>query len=674
MVQIELGLRRGIVSGLAKWTYFDKNETAERTLFSVRRYWPLIRTAELVFMQLMRSIRATMALLGMACCVGCAPQSSVVDISHQAQVSTSDILGVTVDYLMGEQQFAIAEIEEKVSTGLSRWISADPATIADSTWTVDPMIETLPAEVKSLVNDLDTENFKTSDAHFLQGQVWFKALAETICARKIVRNFWPPLMDAANQATNTGDIDPFLTSIRAAHPEFDDEQTAKLLDACKLFDWTVRNVLLVERRDWPSSETIGTDQVVEADPAWPPSCGVAGPGYQRFNWQILLYGRGDDIERARVFAQLASQRGLDVVLLAFQTESDSSAPNEKLTIWLPALALGEHLVLFDTRLGMPLPTGDNGRFATLADIKSNPEILRALDLTVEESTSDDSDYWLRPETAAAPVVALIDAPLESLTKRMAILERNLTGNQRLTCSSRPTALAERLKSNSLIAEVRLLSSEFCVHQYRQALNQALQQIRFNADIADKLSWMFSEEEYVDNYVRFRTAKNKYFMNKLDSPPGIKQVGAKEMLSLMIVRYTDELINNLQENRNILIALGLQSENMSVLDYQRRLEAVKNQMRLVRGDANYFLALCHLESDNPSTALIWLDRVPALDNRNYWEHGTPYLEGRAHEMLDQVDLAIEKYNRGKDEPTLAPQAHGNLIRSRLLKRPRAAASN
>jgi hypothetical protein len=59
-------------------------------------------------------------------------------------------------------------------------------------------------------------------------------------------------------------------------------------------------------------------------------------------------------------------------------------------------------------------------------------------------------------------------------------------------------------------------------------------------------------------------------------------------------------------------------------------------------------------------------VPALDNRNYWEHGTPYLEGRAHEMLDQIDQAIEKYQRGKDEPTLAPQTHGNLIRARLLK--------
>ncbi len=597
--------------------------------------------------------------------LGCGPQAAVVDVSSQTQVATTDVLGVTIDYLFSEQQFAMTEIEEKVSGGLSRWISADPETVAKFDWLPDPLLESLPPEVKPLLDDLASENFKTSDAHYLQGQIWLKSLAATIVARPVVRNFWPPLSRQVDLANN-GDAgeDPFAAALQAAHPELSADQLKQLVDACKLFDWTIRNVLLLERTAWPSAQEVDEESVVSGESKWPPSCGVAGPGYQRFNWQLLLYGRGDDLERGRIFAQLAHQRNIDVVQLALKTQSDSYAPNEQLTPWINAVVIGEHLFLFDTRLGLPIPSSADGRIATMAEMKANPELLKSLDLSVSESTSDDSNYWLQVDLAS-PVVALIDAPLESLSKRMAVLERNLTGAQRVVCSSRPSQLAERLKSNPLIQDVRLFSAEFYVHQYRDALLKGLQQIRFNADIAEKLFWMFTDEEYVDNYVRLRTAKNKYFLNKLESPPGIERIGAKEMFSQMIVRYTDDLINNLQQYTTIHASLGLH-DHLPALEFQQRLEAVKNQMRLVRGDANYFLSLCHLESDNPSTALIWLKRVSALDNRDHWKNGVPYLQGRSQEMLNEFAQAIARYEIGKDDEKLAPQTHGNLIRARLLK--------
>ncbi len=609
-------------------------------------------------------------VVGFCICIamsGCTPQATVVDVSTQVQMASSDNLDVTIDYLFSEDQFAMNEIEEKVSGGLNRWISDESVTFDEFAWQPDPLLETLPTEVKPLLDDLASENFKALDPHYLQGQIWFKALADTITSRPVFRTFWPPLTKQINAIAATESIDDaFPKALRAVHPELSDEQARHLADACKLFDWTIRNVYLLDRAGWPSPQDVDEKYLAEVDSKWAPSSGVGGPGYQRFNWQLLTYGRGDDLERARVFAQLAQQRNIDVVMLAFASPTDSSAPNDKLTPWLPAVVIGEHLFLFDTRLGLPIPGTAEGRFATLADVRKNPRLVKSLDLTVDESTSDDSDYWLDSEILSAPVVALIDAPLESLTKRMAVLERSLTGQKRIVCTSHPSQFAERLKSNPLIQDVRLWPAEFYVHQFRAGVNEGIQQSRFNADIRDRLAWHYGDEEYIDGYVRLRTAKNKYFLNKLESPRGVKVKGAFELFSTMIVIYTDDLIDNLDNHETVLHAVGIQRKALSQLEYQQRLAAVKAQMRLVRGDATYFLGLCHLENNDPSTANTWFARVEALDNRGHWKASVPYLAGRAHEMLDQNEDAIALYQIGQNDTKLGPQTHGNLIRARLIK--------
>ena len=118
---------------------------------------------------------------------GCSPQATIVDDSTQIQVPSSDNLDVTIDYLFSEDQFAMSEIEEKVSGGLSRWIFAEKDKIDQFEWHHDPLLETVPAEVKPLVDELNRENFKTMDSHYLQGQIRFKSLGESITARPVVR-------------------------------------------------------------------------------------------------------------------------------------------------------------------------------------------------------------------------------------------------------------------------------------------------------------------------------------------------------------------------------------------------------------------------------------------------------------------------------------------------------
>jgi hypothetical protein len=607
------------------------------------------------------------ALLLIAAAAGCAQRQDASIVANQFEVASVENLDVTIDYLFGDEQYALTELEEKVSGGLNRWLAAEKSTFDGFAWHADPLTESLPAELKPLLDDLPADTFRTQDAHYLQGQIWMKTLAESIVNRPAFRHAWPPLsreIDEALAQSSSGDA--LATALKVAHAELDDEQAGQLASAFKLFDWTVRNVLLLPRAAWPSEQGVSANYLVESEDPWPPSRGVIGPGYQRLNWQTLIYGRGDDIERARIFVQLARQREIDAVILAFSRTSESAAPNDSLTIWLPAVALGDQLYLFDTRLGLPIPGPAGGRIATLADVKQNPQLLKGLDLTADESTSDDSKYWLGPEFVSSPVVALVDAPLESLSKRMAILERNLTGTKRIICTSQPTRLAERLKGNPLIQETRLLPAEFSARQFRQAVKTGLDQSRFSADIRERLGWHYSEEDYVDSYVRLRTAKNKYFWHKFESQRGVKVKGALEQFSTMVVVYTDDFINKLESNTNVLQALGLQAQGMSTLEYQQRLAAIKSYMRLVRGDATYFLALCHLEGGNPSTANTWLGRVGVLDERGQWKLGVPYLSSRAHEQLGEFADAIGQLQVGRNDAKLQPQTLGNLLRVRLIK--------
>ena len=110
--------------------------------------------------------------------------------------------------------------------------------------------------------------------------------------------------------------------------------------ATALFDWIVRNVQL------------------DADSAALP--------YRP--WEVLINGHGTAEQRAWVFALMARQLGLDVVVLEVPDANPPAAGKSK--FWLPALLSDGKLYLFDTRLGLPIPGKDGQGVATLADLAS----------------------------------------------------------------------------------------------------------------------------------------------------------------------------------------------------------------------------------------------------------------------------------------------------------------
>ena len=195
------------------------------------------------------------------------------------------------------------------------------------------------------------------------------------------------------------------------------EDSAALATAQSLFDWVVRNIQL---------ERDGAIEVPHL------------PG------ETLLFGRGTAADRAWIFALLARQQRLDVVMLALPSKEASAEPR----LWLPALFLDGELYLFDTRLGLPILGPDGKPVATLNDVLADEKLLRNLDV----------DEQRRYPVAAGDlerVAVLVEGSPMYLSERMRLVEAELPGKESLVITTRPAALAERIKSHPHVESVRL---------------------------------------------------------------------------------------------------------------------------------------------------------------------------------------------------------------------------
>ena len=145
-----------------------------------------------------------------------------------------------------------------------------------------------------------------------------------------------------------------------------------------------------------------------------------------------MYSRGDYVDRAKLVLLYAELSGIDAVMFTIDD-----------TPWCIGLAVGGKYYLFDTKLGMPIPGEKIGTIATLADVRSNPELLESLDLTVDESLKDETKYWVQPDDLAKLKAKLFVTP-EGISNRISQLESKLTGDSRLKLASRPEEIIARL--------------------------------------------------------------------------------------------------------------------------------------------------------------------------------------------------------------------------------------
>ena len=130
-----------------------------------------------------------------------------------------------------------------------------------------------------------------------------------------------------------------------------------------------------------------------------------------------MLGHGTAVDRAWLFALLARQIDLDVVLLYLP---QAAGPDESptLTLWTVGILHNGEIYLFDPTYGLPLP-GPDQSIATLTDVQQNAALLRAWDTA-------EKPYWVT-KAMVEQVVPFVEASPQSLSKRMKSVQMALGG-------------------------------------------------------------------------------------------------------------------------------------------------------------------------------------------------------------------------------------------------------
>ena len=352
---------------------------------------------------------------------------------EHALAGSQDHLARAIATLERADQFDQRQAQTKVISQLSQWIESQPPVDA---WSVDPMMRTLPGNVKPVFDysPLERMQFVGGDYFALHEAVWLRQIARSQIARMREMNPDPffrvedlqaklqKLRREEDTAQNKQRQSETTDKLMAAQVDLD------LLKAMWLFDWTTRNIRLLPT-NWdfydPDAKTTQNEKPV------PP------PGAQYSVWQSLLLGQGDAVERARLFLLLCRQANIEVVILGIASEKQQLLPRE----WVAGAIVGDAVYLFDPELGLALPGPDPLRPATLAQVRKHPELLEALG-------TEEFPYFVTEEHLER-IVPLVDASAVALSQRMMLIEQSLKEEQELVLTASPSAVAKRLRKYDL---------------------------------------------------------------------------------------------------------------------------------------------------------------------------------------------------------------------------------
>jgi tetratricopeptide (TPR) repeat protein len=365
--------------------------------------------------------------------------------------------------------------------------------------------------------------------------------------------------------------------------------------ATALFDWIVRNVQL--------------DADAEAKPYRP--------------WETLVFGHGTAEQRAWVFALMARQLGLDVVVL------DVPAGEEgKSQFWLTALLSDGKVYLFDPRLGLPIPGKDGKGVATLADLQADTALLRKLDL-------DDTKYPVTEEQLQHVMARVVADPFD-LSRRAAAIETKLSGDDRLALSVSPTAIGEKLKSVPGVESVALWNFPF--RTIRDQLRIPIEERRELAMEFEPFAWR--PTLWKARVLHFQGHEK----GDIDSPTA----------------DPDEVVNDHRE------AIGLYA-SPQVRPPDRLLKSLGSEPKIkiyaaAKDAASQWVGLLLYDEGEFDSAKDWLSE-PRLKSRDGgpWADGARYNLGRTLEALGRADEAAKLY-----EADTSPQRYGNRLRARMIQ--------
>jgi hypothetical protein len=360
-----------------------------------------------------------------------------------------------------------------------------------------------------------------------------------------------------------------------------------LARATALFDWTVRNVQL--------------DADADAAPRRP--------------WQVLLQGHGTAEQRAWLFALLARQQGLDVVMIKVGGDQ---------RYWLPALLLNKQLYLFDARLGLPIPGPDNEGVATLEQVRNDDALLRQLDV-------EALPYPLNAESFKNVEAFVVADPFD-LTWRARLLESKLAGEDSLVLTSSPTQIAAELKDVPGLAAVKLWEVPF--RTLRDQLNMGIT-ARHREALAFE-PFAHRPGLWKARVLHFQGRREDAGNQPLDEATDDHREAAA-MYTSKEVRPTERQIERTGSSE------------------KRRVDST------AKLDATYWIGLMSYDDGKFDVAEDWLSRPELMADDSPWASGARYNLARAHEAQSNFEAAAKLLEEDK-----SPQQHGNRIRARRLK--------
>ena len=587
--------------------------------------------------------------------IACSPQIDPLLDMLDTQLSNAkvDSLTRTMNFVVSPERFQKAQFEEKLAASLNRWAQSESELMSQD-WKLDPLAQQVVEKYNlPTTEEIDGLGFVNTDSYFLQQSYWAKQLAERIVAIRDLGPFEVARIAAGVEVQDVeDDVDPLGVALQKVHENMSLDDAETLAKSLKAFDWVVRNISLLKDDELVNSENDAENFRLNDSDSFP-AAGIPGLGYTRFPAQTMLTSRGDFVDRAKLFMTMLDQLEISSVMLGVRTPD-----SEEYRPWAVGVSVGGELYLFDTKLGLPIPNNKPATIATLSELKADPQLLKSLDLSVNESLKDDTKYWTTNEQLN-DLKGLIYCSPESLTRRCWELENKLVGQARMKLYLEPFKIIEQMpKVDGL--EYEIWDIDFKTHQLRLALSGAISNASFKDDIRDKITWYYTDELYIDEFVQYRTARSKYFNGLFETIRNDGNLNAVELFYSMI--YKDSKIDSLASDQLFQRRLSISQGQMSSDEFQRMIQGVQANMRLVRRDSGFFLSCCHFEFGNYSTAANWLTRLETIEDTKRWQDAINYLRARSLEAQRNYAAAIEIYERQD-----SIHFHGDLIRVRQLKK-------
>lgn len=410
------------------------------------------------------------------------------------------------------------------------------------------------------------------------------------------------------------------------------DDALQLTNAYKLFDWTIRNIAMEAGGSSVSELT--------SDPRAPISDDGLGYGY--VPWETMLFSGGDFIERGRVFGALAAQQGIDSVWL-----SVGNTPGQPGKLWALGVLIGNEIVLFEPKLGMPILEPDNVQLATLKQTLENDRILRRLDL------AGQFDYALS-KAEIQDVQFLIDAPPAAGNARMKLLQNALLSDDRMVLYRDLDALAAKLQSILPDHPTNLWHTPLLAQVQAATVRE-----RLNSPSQFSMTYMTMHGVWlIENPAA--TGRRKHlvgeFENTLDADGALK--------TYMDTKIDDERIAKLAYDPEIQHELGVpRVPGEPKEQHDARIAQAQYIMSISKFDAHYMLAQLHFDRGNYQASQdFWTKRVLEDPRAQKWWSAGRYVLARIYQETGRLDEAEKEL---AFEGT--PQEAGNRLRLRYLRR-------